>query len=358
MRKGIVTVLALVVAMSVSAAGTSEAGSAGQETQIVFQHWMTELKPIFDPVIERFEADNPGVTVQQEILPYGDYWSKLPIAIAGGQGPDLYAMTRPEFEPYAAAGRAMDIESAIEASGAMQASMAALDDEVIDIYRYNGALLGVPFTVESSAIYFNKTMFEEAGLPLPSEIEDTWTWDDMRDLARALTREENGRTVQYGMHVTPNRLPVFDFIWSNGGELYSEDGKTILAGSPEAVQAMEFLTSLIVEDRVSPDYALARTVGSWEQFMSGTIGMIAGGPAVMSRLRAITDFEWDVAEFPLSPYSGTRRVASNVLGFIVGPDSDAVPQTIDLIAAFTGEDPMNEMARIGANIPEPVQYFV
>jgi len=351
MRRGIVGILILVAATSIYAAGSGEETGTAVQTEIVFQHWMTELKPIFDPEIERFEAANPGISVQQEILPYGDYWNKLPIAMAGGEGPDLYAMTRPDFEPFAAAGRTTDIEAAIEASPAMMASMGALDEEVIDAYRYDGVLMGIPFTVESSAIYFNKTMFEEAGLPLLTEIEDTWTWDDMREIAIDLTKVENGRTVQYGMHVTPNRLPVFDFIWSNGGEIYSDDGKTILAGSPQALQAMEYLTSLIVDDGVSPDYSFSKTVGSWEQFMSGSIGMIAGGPAVMSRLREITDFEWDVAEFPRSPYSGSRMVASNVLGFIVGPNSDAIPETVELIAALTAEGPMTEMANIGANIP-------
>ena len=351
MRRGIVGILMLVAATSIYAAGSGEEGGAAVQTEIVFQHWMTELKPIFDPEIERFEAANPGVSVQQEILPYGDYWNKLPIAMAGGEGPDLYAMTRPNFEPFASAGRTSDIQAAIEASPAMASSMGALDQEVIDTYRYDGVLMGVPFTIESSAIYFNKTMFEQAGLPLPSEIEDTWTWDDMRELAIDLTKVENGRTVQYGLHVTPNRLPVFDFIWSNGGEIYSDDGKRILAGSPEALQTMEYLTSLIVDDGVSPDYSFSKTVGSWEQFMSGSIGMIAGGPAVMSRLREITDFQWDVAEFPRSPYSGSRMVASNVLGFIVGPNSEAIPETVELIAALTAKEPMTQMASIGANIP-------
>lgn len=351
MKSSIAALLVLVfVAAGAFAGGQGEAGQA-EPVEIVFQHWTTNMKEIWDTEIAFFEQENPNVTIVQEILPYGDYWSKLPIAMAGGEGPDIYQMTRPNFEPFAAAGRAAALDELVDNSASMQDSLAALEDRIIDVYRYKGELMGVPITVESTAMVFNKTLFEEAGLTLPTEIEDTWTWDDMREMALALTKVENGETVQYGLHVIPNRLPTFDFIWSNGGELYSDDGTQVLAGSPEAIQTMEYLTSLVVEDRVSPSFSYSQTVGAFEHFMSGTVGMIPAGSWMMATLRQITDFEWDVAEFPRSPFSGERRVASNVVGLILGPNSDNPAEAVEVMAAFTKQRPMMAMAETGANTP-------
>lgn len=351
--KRIIVGLALAgIAVAAFAGGAAEATTQpSQAKEVVFQHWATEQKPIWDAVIADFEAANPSVTVKQEILPYGEYWTKLPIAMAGGAGPDVYMITRPNFEPFAAAGRAASIQAEMGTSDALKTAMSALEQSVIDVYKYKGEQMGVPFTVESTAMIFNKTIFEEAGIRLPTEIEDTWTWDDMREMAIELTKRENGETVQYGLHVIPNRLPTFDFIWSNGGEIYSPDGTEVLAGEPEVVQTMEYLTRLVVEDQVSPSYSFSKTVGAMEHFMTGTVAMIPAGCWNMSKLRGISDFEWDVAEFPRSPFTGERMVASNVLGFIVGPNTTVKEETLEVIAAFTAKEPMMEMAKAGANIP-------
>jgi multiple sugar transport system substrate-binding protein len=114
---------------------------------------------------------------------------------------------------------------------------------------------------------------------------------------------------------------------------------------------MEYLTRLVVEDQVSPSYSFSKTVGAMEHFMSGTVAMIPAGCWNMARLRGITDFEWDVAEFPRSPFTGERQVASNVLGFIIGPNTTVKEETLEVVAAFTSQEPMMAMAAAGANIP-------
>lgn len=354
MRQGILVFLVLVTASAVLVAGGTEETDGASEVEkkeVVFQHWTTDWKPIYDETIARFEAENPGLTVTQEILPYGDYWTKLPIAMAGGEGPDVYVMTRPQFEPFAMSGRAAAIDGLIARSDRMRQNLTAMPESAIDTYVFDGAQRGIPFTVESTAIVFNKTLFEQAGVTPPSEIEDSWSWEDMREMAIELTKTENGETVQYGLHVIPNRLPTFDFIWSNGGELYNADGTVTLAGQPEVLETMEFLTSLVVDDKVSPSYSFSQTVGATEHFLSGQVAMIPAGSWNLQTFQEITDFEWDVAEFPRSPHTGERQVASNVLGFIINPNSNVKEEAIELIAAFTSKETMTEMARRGANIP-------
>lgn len=354
MRQAMLVLLVLVTASAVFAAGGTEetsGASGGEPKEVVFQHWTTDWKPIYDQTIARFEAENPGLTVTQEILPYGDYWTKLPIAMAGGEGPDVYVMTRPQFEPFAMSGRAAAMDDLISGSDRMQENLGEMPEAAIDTYVFDGAQRGVPFTVESTAMVFNKTLFEEAGVTLPSQVEDSWTWEDMREMAIELTKTENGETIQYGLHVIPNRLPSFDFIWSNGGELYNADGTVTLAGEPQVLETMEFLTSLVVDDGVSPSYSFSQTVGATEHFLSGQVAMIPAGSWNLQTFREITDFQWDVAEFPRSPDTGERQVASNVLGYIINPNSDVKEEALELIAAFTSRETMTEMATRGANIP-------
>lgn len=146
--------------------------------------WSTEATDAFARQIEYAETNNPGLNVEIQYTANADFMAKLPVAIAGGTGPDLYQMTRPSFELYAASGQAMDLTDAITNSPKLQEYMDSLSPELRETYQFEGKQMAIPFTIESTAIAYNKDLFEAAGLPDLKEIEDTWTWDDLHELAK------------------------------------------------------------------------------------------------------------------------------------------------------------------------------
>lgn len=73
---------------------------------ITWWTWSTEAKDIYEAYAAAVTEKYPEITVKLEFMGYDDYWTKLPVAIAGGTGPDIYQMTRPSFELYAASNQA------------------------------------------------------------------------------------------------------------------------------------------------------------------------------------------------------------------------------------------------------------
>lgn len=315
-------------------AGSSADGAEAPVTgDIVFQTWTTEIKEVVDLQTEAMKAVYPDINIKLEFFSYDDYWQKLPIAIASGTGPDMYLMTRPNFEVFASAGQAADITSYMTSSEALRKNASEVDPTLIETYQLDGKQMGYPLSYESTGIIFNKDLFEEAGVPLPSEIEDTWTWNDLREIANTLTKRDGDKITQYGYYIPAGHFPTFEFIWANGGELFNEDGTRCLIASDEGKEAIQFLADMMLVDQVSPTTAYTQSESSTDMFLSGKIAMMSlMNSSISSMINDIKNFEWDVAEMPVNPKTGERYASSNVLGYIINPNS----QNIDACIAYLG----------------------
>lgn len=342
-----------------SSADGAEAPVAGD---IVFQTWTTEIKEVVDLQTEAMKEIYPDLNIKMELFSYDDYWQKLPIAIASGAGPDMYLMTRPNFEVFANAGQAADITSYMTSSEALKKNASEVDPALIETYQLDGKQMGYPLSYESTGIIFNKDIFEEAGIPLPSEIEDTWTWDDLREIANTLTKREGDKTVQYGYYIPAGRFPTFEFIWANGGELFNEDGTRCVIASDEGKEAIQFLADMMLIDQVSPTIAYTQSESSTDMFLSGKIAMMSlMNSSISSMINDIKDFEWDVAEMPVNPETGKRYASSNVLGYIINPNSQNIDACIAYLAFITSAEQQALFAEkhvyIPANKNAQAEYF-
>lgn len=323
---------------SASVSTNKDKSPQNYKANIVFQTWTVEAKETIEQQIADFNKTYPNIKVNLEILSYNDYWQKMPIAIAGGSGPDIYIMTRPNFETFARANQVADISTEFNNSQKLQANAAKINPVLIDTYKYKGKQMGLPMSVESTAIVFNKNLFKEANLKLPSEVEGSWTWDDLRDYAVKLTKREGDKITQYGYYVPANRMPTLEYLWANNTELFVDDGKKCTFADENGITAIKFLSDLMLKDKVSPTIAFTQSQTGDDLFISGKIAMMSAGSWTMSKYAKITDFEWDVAEMPKSPKTGKRFASSNVLGYIVGPNTKFKNECIFFLEHVTSAD--------------------
>ncbi len=327
---------------------------ADTKADLVFQTWTVEIKEVMEAQLAEFAKIYPNINVKFEILSYDDYWTKMPIAIAGGAGPDIYIMTRANFDAYARAGQCLDFTDDLASYPLMQEDFAGMIPNAVSTYQYHGRQMGVPLSVESTGIIFNKDLFEKAGLSLPSEIEETWTWDDLQELARKLTIREGEETTQYGYYIPANRMPTLEYIWATGTELFNEDGTEAIFANGQGTSALEFLNTLMNTDKVSPTLAFTQSQTATDLFFSGKIAMMSINCANLAAFRGITDFKWDVAEMPKNPATGLRYASSNVLGYIVGPNTKHKEAALTLVS-FLASAPMQGLfSEKGVYIPATI----
>jgi multiple sugar transport system substrate-binding protein len=300
--------------------------------------------PIYNAV-EKFEQENPGIKI--EIIPtqYGSspYRDKFITAAQAGSGPDALMADIIWTPQFAAAGLILPID---EFAG----------DEINNFYpgpvatnQYQGKLYGLPFYTNAVAMFYNKTAFIDAGLPLP---EAGWTWDDFRQSAITLTKDN-----QYGfgfMAGYGGTFEWFPWIWQNGGEILNEENTQAAFTNPEGLESAKVFLELMTKDGVVPE--AAKSWKSWDElaaaFSNRVIAMYEVGDWGLAAVDGMQpNFEWGVVELPMqaskaSVVGGANWVISKNtknpeaaykwLSFINGPDVFELMDGYNRLAARSG----------------------
>jgi len=341
-----------------SSPGTTEATTVNESKtekaggNVTYWTWQTQAGEAEAKQVEYVQSSNPNLKLNIEYTANADYWTKLPVAIAGGTGPDIYLMTRPSFELYAASGQMMDISDIVANSPALSEYMENLRPELQETYKFDGGLMAIPITVESTAIAYNRDAFKAAGLKDLKEIEDTWTWDDFADIARQLTiKGNNGEGEQYGCWIASDRIPFWEKLWSAGYEMFDEKQETCLIGQTGIVEAYQPLVDLYQEGMSPNSVDVPDSSYGDDLFISGKIAMIPAGIWKVPSYANITTFDWDVAQLPLDPTTGKRVSSSNVLGLCINPNSKNLEATIAALEKLVQPDCMKIYADMGVFVP-------
>ena len=227
----------------------------------------------------------------------------------------------------------------------------AMDSKLVETYQSDGTQMAVPYTVESSVIAYNKDLFKAAGIQEPKEIEDTWTWEDLAEIADKLTiKGEGGETEQYGFMIPADRMPTWEKIWSHGAEMFNENKDTSTLADPAIVDALQPFVDMY-QKGISPTTDATINMSSDDMFMTGKIAMLAVGCWKVPTYRGITGFEWDVAELPFDSETGERVSSSNVLGFVINPNSKEIDNTVKCLEVATSPEAQRILAEKGIFIP-------
>ncbi len=334
----------------------TEAGSSDEAVTVTWWTWSTEAKDVYEQYAEMVTEKYPNITVKLEFMENSDYWTKLPIAIAGGTGPDIYQMTRPSFELYAASGQVLDLTDILSQNEGLQSNLDAMDDVLVDGYKFQDKQMAIPFSVESTAIVYNKTMFAEAGIQEPKEIEDTWTWDDLRELAQQMTvKGDSVANSQYGFFCATDKIPSWEMILSHGSWIFSDDMETCTVGDSNVVEALTPLVEMYINDQVAPTTDVTNAMSANDLFMTGRIAMMAAGSWNLATFSGIEGFEWDCAELPLDPQTGERMSSSNTLGYVVNPNAEDLDAVGKVLEVFTSPEAQAMLAETGTYIPAVVE---
>lgn len=259
-------------------------------------------------IINRINDANKDTFKIEVINIPSDYYDKLQVMIAGGTPPDIFYLDHSWTPAFAARNVLLELDSLIE------------NDPDIDLNdyfpnallsaQYNGKTYGLPWIAQPVVMYYNRTMFDEAGLEYP---DGTWDWDKFLEVAKKLTQDvdNDGRIDKYGYIQTNGWPPLEMWVWQNGGRVFSEDGKKILLDSPEAVEAIQFMADLVNKHKVSPDASTIEQMGNiGDFFRSGRIGMFFGGAA--DGFYEIKAFDIGVAPVPFNKEKATMSWVANL----------------------------------------------
>lgn len=297
MRALRVAPIGLMVAGVMSACGASATG--GRTSIDVMVSGDPEEIEAYRQVAEGFEKAQEAVSVNLiEIADRDEMITKLATSFAGGSPPDVFLMN------YRYVGQFFS-KSAVEPVAPYLAKSDQLSEdefypEALDAFRFDGDIVCLPQNVATLVVYYNEDLFSAAGMEPPRA---GWTWDEMVDAARAITKDEDGdgKTDIYGLGVDPEIIRLAPFVWSNGGEVVDSETEPtrFTLTSPPAAQAMQAFFDLRRVAKVVPTDVEAESEDFESRFLNGRLGMIMESRKVVPGFRTITDFGWDVAPLPV-----------------------------------------------------------
>ena len=252
----------------------------------------------YEALVAAFEQEHPEIEVMLQHVPsQGDYRQRLAAGFSGGSPPDVMLINYRRFGSFAGQGGLEPLTAYLDRSGVI--SEADFFPVAIDSFRWQEELWCIPQNVSSLVVYYNRDLFDAAGLSYPA---GNWTWADFLDAARTLTQDKDGdgRTDQYGVGISPSIFRLAPFIWQNGGRLVDDETHPTRLALDEtaALDAFQFFVDLQVKEGVVPDAVAESAETSQSRFLNGAMGMIFNSRRGVPTYRTIESFEWDVAPLP------------------------------------------------------------
>jgi multiple sugar transport system substrate-binding protein len=296
--------------------GGGEAAAAGPVT-LTWALWGSpEEVASHQRVADAFMKEHPEIKVEIWNQPWDDYFTKIQALWASGDTkviPDVaFLWPTPQ---YAAEGVLENLDAYIEKSNYN------LDDYwpgLLESAKYKGSVYGFPRDIESNVIYYNKDMFDKAGVAYPS---NDWTWDDFMAAAEKLTQKEaSGNTTVYALAAEGGKWPKW--VNQNGGAIlddYVNPTKCMLT-EPASVQGIQFFADMMNNGIAMRPADLNQAGGDAAVFSSGQAAMILQNSSRVSTFNQ-AGLNYDIAPAPI-PAGGKRWNGAGGAAWVMSSGSD------------------------------------
>jgi multiple sugar transport system substrate-binding protein len=322
------------------------------QTQLRFTYWGSDMeKAAIEQMVTAFEAANPDVNVEPIQIPYEGYIAQVTAMMQNGESPDVGYLPGLQAPLWAQEGKLLDLTDLIQNDPLLSTTLLASR-----YYYAPGKVAGVNTAVEATLLFYNKTLFDAAGVPYPpSDPVQAWTWHEFVAAAQKLTMDGNGkhpgeegfdpeqiRTYGVAFDKTFEGWTFYPFIFSNGGQLVNEDGTRLLLDSPEASEAMQKLADLMWVQHVAPTPIQDQNLpGYVTMLQTGNLAMHISGHWSLLDYASVEDLEFGVAVLPKFKQPVTVVLGSPTVIFAATQSKEAAirfynfhnnPEVVDLFA--------------------------
>ena len=273
-RTALASGLATGVALTLAACGGGEdsGGSDGKITgNLTFSFWDQNQKVAIDQHIAEFVKLHPEVSITTSITPYAQYWTKLQTQAEGDNLPDLFWMNGPHIELYASNGMLEPLDDLADVS------WDNYPQALVDLYTVEDKHYGVPKDYDTIAVFYNKKLFDAAGVAYPQE---DWTWEDFTTTANTISTALKDDGV-YGVAtgLAGGQEGWYNTVHQAGGFIV-EDGKSGY-DHDASIKGIEFWKELIASGASPSLEAMADTKPN-VMFESEKAAMIWSGTWIVS----------------------------------------------------------------------------
>jgi fructooligosaccharide transport system substrate-binding protein len=303
----------------------------------------------YEELVSAFEKTNPNIVINMKSIPYGDYELRIRTELVAGNSPDIIATDSPNLALYANSGALLSIDKYMRKEGNIE----DIPESTLKGLSYNGQIYLAPVVESSIALFYNKHLFKQAGIPFPSEDPNKpLTWDQVLNIAKKVNNPEKG---VYGIDpaqgFNEGESPAYfkiPLIWQFGASVLSPDGTTASGylDSKESLMALQFYQDLYHK------YDVASVELPPAAFESGKLAMTVLGSWTLKDFEANTDFKLgeDFGIAPM-PKAKTQVVPNGGWSLGISSKSKHPKEAWKFIKYVTSYEGMKTYVAITGDIP-------
>lgn len=312
---------AVALAATLGACGAKDSGgdsgAAGDAKEILVWDYLGQgaSNDAMVASVAAFEKANPGYKIKRESFAYGDLSKSIVQGGVGGSVPDVAIVDNVDNQNFAALGLLKDISASAEAKEA-------------NFYpgpwsstQMEGKTYGLPLNSNNLALYYNKDLFDAAGVAAPT------TWEELKDVAKKMTSADQTGLAISAVKNEQGTFQFLPFVWQTGGDLDNYD----VSGA----EALAYLKGLIDDGSMSAAVANYSQEDARTQFVSKKAAMMINGPWELQNLKD-AGINFGVAPLPKGKAAATGLGGENIVVFEDGKNSEGGQKFLEFMASNEG----------------------
>ncbi|KAB8140079.1 sugar ABC transporter substrate-binding protein [Chloroflexia bacterium SDU3-3] len=333
---------AATAAPAATTAGEAPAAS-GEQVTLKMTAWDIATTPYWNAVIDAYEAKNPNVKIELVEVSSAEYQDKVNIMLSGGDDTDIITVKdTPGYSAMLTRNQIVPLNSYIEADKLDLKAYNGATDEL----TYEGKLYAMPFRSDIWVLYYNKDLFDKAGVAYPT---NDMTWAQYDELARKMT-SGSGSDKVYGTHY---------HTWRSTVELPTvQDGKnSIITTDYSFMKPMYDMVVKMQDDGIIMDFGSLKAgnvhysgVFKNQQVAMLPMGSWFVGTMIKAKAAGEATFNWGVAKYPHPEGVAAGTTAGTLTSLAINASSKHQDAAWDFIKFYSGAEGAKVLASTG-NLP-------
>ncbi len=307
-------------------------------------------------VAEEFMKQNPGIKVNVMTVAWDEFDTKMIAMNTAGTPPDLWTTWGPSgFKDYYARGLIADLTPYIQRDNY---DLSDFFPQVVEYFTVDGKMYGMPHTLGASYVFYNKDMFDAAGVPYPpTDWNDrTWTWDRMLEACSKIAYRDEKDPANSTWCISRGLYPINSYAWLWGKDIFPKSLYETGYGEEANLSDPEILEIFQKYQDVTYKYHYDQTGPEWEAtggdpFVMGKTSMQMWGVWGFGNTFTIKDYKWGIAAVPYGDPNADRKVAVWANPWMMSSQSRHPDEAWKLLAFLSSPAMHEDYLNRGGNPP-------
>jgi multiple sugar transport system substrate-binding protein len=315
-------VFAAFMAMTMIASmATGVAAEEGDKTEIsvIAAEYGQNTKQWWADFVEDFNADNPTIDLNVEVVSWNDIYTVVNTRIQGNNAPDILNID--VFADYQADGLLLPAQDYVSEETYAKMYPSFLEQSVVD-----DVVWAVPDLASARALYYNVDILEAAGVEVPT------TWDELLEACEAIKAYDDS-IYPWGIDMTTDegQAAFAYYTWNNGGGFVDENGDWAL-NSDANVEAIEYAINLVNSGYTNSDPANDTRYDLQDMFGAGQVAMVIAPNSLPTYIAdGGHEVNYGVASIPSN---NGESVSAGVMDRFMCFDNDYTDEELAAITTF------------------------